>query len=583
VTDQSSVSLTDIQPNKLNEGEGIRGSEPHGSIEGTIQIPVGENLPLEKPENNLAITRKTNWPKQQLTKFKNYYSDWLTLQQDVRTFPNRAREQMKVILQNFALYRLTLTGLTYKAPRIEDEIWVKYNRILASIPHLERMNQKRPLFLNTKAQLQELKQAWVDLQTQQNALYALLKKAPKGLEFYNRMQIVREKKRQEELRQQAHKAQIEVAYESVKKALSYVEFQCKDDEPIFFGNAVITLQDAQHLWNENLSEILTMRDLKTVSIDTILERIHSLEEMVRDYPSISKQIQRVGERFSRLIAYHDLLSSYGKRIIPQAEIARASAIMYEQIPAFWSAGQYPNLRIFLERVENFLNFYENTVELEVAIGERRRSGFTQGLSPSIIPGVSGLSPLIGMARVMIAAIDQRDRFMVGHSESVAKLVLQTGRKLNWAESDLEFLEIAALLHDIGKISIPETILTKIKPLTSQEWKMIQMHPYYGAQIVKQMSVFNRIVPWIYHHQEHWDGSGYPEQLSKKDIPNASSLISIAEAYSVMTSDLPYRTSVTTREALDKIQDAAGKQFDPGVVEAFVEGLTETEKINRERQ
>lgn len=545
----------------------------------SINLPVESTEPDPPAESAGLIAeapRPENWAKKRHRVVKEALADWSRFQHEIRAYPAIIKNRIDEIERLFSLYRLTMTGLTYKAPRIEDEIWDVYNRILTTIPILEQRNQKRPLFLYTNPQLREHHQAWVDLFDLQTHLLNLLTKAPKGMEFYNRMQIVREQKRQEELRQKENDARIETAYDALKKALNYVENQCKDDEPILYGNEIITIQDAQKIWNDNLTEILTMRDLKYASVDTILDRIHALEEIVRDYPSMSKQIQRVGERFTRLIAYHDLLSSYGKRIIPQAEIARASAIMYEQIPALWSTGQYGNLKIFLERVENFLNFYENTVELEVAIGERRRSGFTQGLGPSVIPGVGGMSPLIGLARVLVAAIDQRDRFMVGHSENVAKLALQTGKKLEWSGADMEYLEIAALLHDIGKISIPEAILTKVKPLTSQEWKMIQMHPYYGAQIVKQINIFSKIVPWVYHHQEHWDGSGYPDQLSKKDIPTASSIIAIAEAYTVMTSELPYRKSVSIQEALDKIQTASGKQFDPAVVEAFHDGVLELE-------
>ena len=552
------------------------------SMDGNI-LPLESNEPDPPAESAAPIAkepRPENWAKKRHRAVKAALADWSRFQHEIRAYPAIIKNRINEIENLFSLYRLTMTGLTYKAPRIEDEIWEVYNRILATIPILEQRNQKRPLFLYTNPQLREHHQAWVDLFDLQTHLLHLLTKAPKGMEFYNRMQVVREQKRQEELRQKDNDARIETAYDALKKALNFVEIQCKEDEPILYGNEIITIQDAQKIWNDNLTEILTMRDLKYASVDTILDRIHALEEIVRDYPSMSKQIQRVGERFTRLIAYHDLLSSFGKRIIPQAEIARASAIMYEQIPALWSSGQYGNLKIFLERVENFLNFYENTVELEVAIGERRRSGFTQGLSPSVIPGVGGMSPLIGLARVLVAAIDQRDRFMVGHSENVAKLALQTGKKLEWSGADMEFLEIAALLHDIGKISIPEAILTKVKPLTSQEWKMIQMHPYYGAQIVKQINIFSKIVPWVYHHQEHWDGSGYPDQLSKKDIPTASSIIAIAEAYTVMTSELPYRKSVSIQEALDKIQTASGKQFDPAVVEAFHDGVLELEAETR---
>ncbi len=581
MTDKSSVTK-----NKMDNADSKIEAESLESILDSL-----ENSVEEEPNNNhhssalssheVTIKNKDNWVKRSLKNAGDSYADWVRLRQEIRAYPAKIRKRMLEVEQKFVLYRLTLTGLTFKAPQIEDEIWEVYNRILVSLPHLERKNQKRPLILYTNRGLRELHQSWVDLDREQELLIDMLTKAPKGLENYNRMQIVREQKDQEELRQQEYQAQIESAYESLKKALNYVEQQCKDDEPIFYGNEILTLQDAQQQWNEALTEILTMRDMKTANVDTILDRIHTLEEIIRDYPSVSKQIQRVGERFSRLIAYHDLLASYGKRIIPQAEIARASTIMYEQIPAMWSAGDYANLKTFIERVENFLNFYENTVELEVAIGERRRIGFTQGIPAASLPGTGGLSPLINLARVMVSAIDQRDRFMVGHSEQVARLALMTGRKLNWSSSDLEFLEIAALLHDIGKISIPESVLTKVKPLTSQEWKMIQMHPYYGAQIVKQMSFFNRIVPWVYHHQEHWDGSGYPDQLSKEDIPAASSIIAVAEAYTVMTAELPYRKSVTTQEALENIKEDSGKQFNPEIVEAFIDGVSETEESQQD--
>ncbi len=582
----SNSSSLDIE-NSNSPIEAIDSSISEAKIQATETIlpleqnePIAEAAPVEESTQPPPPVKR-NWLNQRIQVITDSIEEWKYLRREIRAFPSRARERMREIERYFMVYRLTFANLTYKAPRIEEEIQEVYDQIVNQLPLLEERTKKRSLFFKNLQFLRELHQEWLKVSEQQNHLITLLQKAPKGMDFYNRMQIIREQRRQEELRQKENQARIEAAYESLKKALSYVEHQCKDDEPIVYGNEVLTLEDAQKVWNEHITEILTMKDLKNASVETVLARIRSLEETIREYPSLSKQIQRVGERFSRLIALHDLLSSYGKRIIPQAEISRSSTIMFEQIPALWSTGQYHNLKILLERVENFLNFYENTVELEVAIGERRRSGFTQGLAPSIIPGVGGLSPLIGLARVLVAAIDQRDRYMIGHSEKVARLAVETGKKLAWSSGDLEFLEIAALLHDIGKISIPETILTKVKPLTSQEWKMIQMHPYYGAQIVKQMNVFNKIVPWIYHHQEHWDGTGYPDQLKKEDIPLASSIIAVAEAYTVMTAELPYRNAVTTEEALQNLKESAGKQFAPEVVEAFIEGVVEStqEKSN----
>lgn len=542
-----------------------------------ITRPSAGNIAAEPEPQEISDTQDDKPQKllqKKISPLIRSVNDWSAMQQTIRDYPDKIRSRMGDVEKLFSLYRLTLSNLSYKAPQIEEEIWEVYNQINLQLPLLEERNQKRPLFLYTTTGLRELLNGWEALSAEQDRLSSLLAKAPRGLEFYNRMQVVRDQKYQEELRQKENEARIEAAYESLQKALAYVQEQCKNEEPIFYGNEVLTLQDAQGLWNEQLTEILTMREGTSLTTEGILTRMRALEEIVRDYPSISKQIQRVSERFSRVIAYHDLLASYGKRIIPQAEIARATSIMYEQIPALWANSKYSDLKILIERVENFLNFYENTVELEVAVGERKRTGFTQALGGAM-PVISSLTQMIELTRVMIAAIDQRDRFMVGHSEQVAKLAVLTGKKLNWSGSDLEYLEIAALLHDVGKISIPETILTKVKPLTNQEWKTIQMHPYYGAQIVKQLNAFNRIVPWVYHHQEHWDGTGYPDQLSKKDIPQAASIIGIAEAYTVMTTDLPYRQSLTTKEAIENLNDAAGRQFDPAVSEAFVETLNES--------
>ncbi|WP_299024624.1 HD domain-containing phosphohydrolase [uncultured Thermanaerothrix sp.] len=542
-----------------------------------VEVPQESQSHEASPESAEAPKPETSsTSKSLILRIRDSVRQWLDLQRQIRAYPQRARQRLDDIESAFLAYRVTYASLTFKAPKIEEELLDLYYQISETIPSLEQKNRRIPLFICTNSRLRQIKSAWDDLSARQNLLLEKLATAPKRLDFYNRMQVMREKKRLEEIRRRENAARLESATESVKKVISYVENQCKNDEPILFGNEVLTFQNARSLWEQILNDILQQRNEETTDVEDLLGRLRMLEESVREYPTLSKQVQRIGERFSRLIAYHDLLSSYGKRIIPQAEIVRASAIMYEQIPALWAAGQYQQLKVMLERVENFLNFYENTVELEVAIGERRRPGFTQSLSPTIFPGAAGLSPLINLARVLVAAIDQRDRFMVGHSERVARYAIETAKRMNWSGSDLEFIEIAALLHDVGKISIPEAVLTKVKPLTSQEWKMIQMHPYYGAQIVRQMNAFSRIVPWIYHHQEHWDGTGYPDQLSKQEIPPASAIIAVAEAYTMMTTDLPYRSGFTSEEALNKIREAAGAQFNPEVTEAFIEAIQDSQ-------
>ena len=554
---------------KFLDPKGILTKDDKPETVSSVAAPVD---PLEvTPNDNHHEGKNTPWVQRKIRPAVQSVNDWSGMQKGIRSYPDRVKNRMREIERQFSVYRLSYASISYKSGKVDDAIWGVYNNIIDNIPRLEVKTRKRPLFMYTNTGLRDLFAAWENLSSLQDALSRLLDRGPRKLEFYNRMVIYREEKRQVEVQRRQNETRINAAYEAVKKALSFVDRQTKDDEPIFFGNEVLTLDDAKSVWTGTIEEILKLRESRIATTETIVTRMRSLEESIRDFPSLSKQVQRVGERYQRVISYHDLLVSTGKRVIPQPEIARATVMMFEQLPEQWTKGNYAELKVTLERVENFLNFYENTVELEVAVGERRRTGFAQNVAPPVLASAAGLSPLIGLARVLVAAIDQRDRFMVGHSEKVASLALMTGRKLNWSATDLEFLEIAALLHDIGKLSVPESVLTKVKPLTAEEWKTIHLHPFYGAQIVKQINQFGRIVPWVYHHQERWDGTGYPEQLSKQEIPQAASIIAIAEAYAAMTTGLPYREALSLKEAIESIQTEAGTQFDPEMVEAFVDG------------
>ncbi len=131
------------------------------------------------------------------------------------------------------------------------------------------------------------------------------------------------------------------------------------------------------------------------------------------------------------------------------------------------------------------------------------------------------------------------------------------------------LEFAALLHDVGKIAVPDAVLKKVEPLTPDEWRLIRLHPYHSAQIVKPIQPLQRIVSWVYHHQERWDGTGYPDGLRGEAIPLASRIIAVADAFNAMTTDRPYRKALAAAEALTEIERCAGTQFDPGVADAFV--------------
>jgi putative nucleotidyltransferase with HDIG domain len=187
-----------------------------------------------------------------------------------------------------------------------------------------------------------------------------------------------------------------------------------------------------------------------------------------------------------------------------------------------------------------------------------------------------LSQITPLVRTLVSAIDSRDKFMAGHSDAVARLSVQVARKMNWNQEEIEYLEIAALLHDVGKILVPEVVLTKQDTLSPDDWKTIQTHPFHGAKIVKSIESLNRIAPWIYHHQEKWDGSGYPDRISAKEIPLAARIIGVGEAFTAMTTDTPRRKALSFEQASGEISRGSGTQFDPEVAGALIQTIETTD-------
>ena len=266
------------------------------------------------------------------------------------------------------------------------------------------------------------------------------------------------------------------------------------------------------------------------------------------------------------------LISMGQGLIPETELARIFVMLYEQIPDLWAAGKFSELDEVLQRVDKFINYYQTKIDEVLSIERERRPGLTGVLA--LNPGNHGrdYEEFILLARTLVSAVDARDRYMQGHSETVTQYSLKIGRNLNWSQTELEQLELAGLLHDVGKLNIPETILTKTGPLTPHDWSVIQMHPLHSAQIIRPVKRLYRIVPWVLSHQERWDGKGYPDHLAQHDIPLGSSIIAVTEAYTAMTTRMPNRSALSQEEAVENIKRESGKQFNPEVAEAFLDTL-----------
>ena len=176
--------------------------------------------------------------------------------------------------------------------------------------------------------------------------------------------------------------------------------------------------------------------------------------------------------------------------------------------------------------------------------------------------------LLDTIETLNAAVEARDPYTAGHSQRVRRVALAIGRSMSLSMDRLGALETAALFHDIGKIGMPDSILTKTDLLTRDEQALMREHVTRGADIVAKFPLFRDAVPAIRHHHERWDGLGYPEGLAGDDIPLEAAIIGLADAWDAMTTDRPYAAAQSLNEAMVQIGGGRGKQFSPAVVDAF---------------
>jgi HD-GYP domain-containing protein (c-di-GMP phosphodiesterase class II) len=172
------------------------------------------------------------------------------------------------------------------------------------------------------------------------------------------------------------------------------------------------------------------------------------------------------------------------------------------------------------------------------------------------------------------ALDMRDSYAAQHSEEIVELAVRVGRRLGFDDSQLGDLALAARLHDIGKLAIPDPILHKPGELDPDEWEVMKRHPVWGAEMLARIHGMQAIAAIVRCGHERWDGEGYPDGLRRDEIPLASRVILACDAYHAMVSDRPYRVGLRPWMAVSKLREGAGAQFDPDVIDALVAELRE---------
>ncbi|WP_088554321.1 HD-GYP domain-containing protein [Calderihabitans maritimus] len=183
---------------------------------------------------------------------------------------------------------------------------------------------------------------------------------------------------------------------------------------------------------------------------------------------------------------------------------------------------------------------------------------------------------------LVEAIEAKDKYLEGHSRKVAHLARWVARFMKLRPEEIDNVYWAALLHDIGKIGVPESILNKTDRLTASEWYQVQQHPIIGAEILSRVPSLQAVVPSVLHHHERYDGKGYPKRLKGTEIPLGARIIAVVDAFEAMTSDRSYRKGMSNEKAIEELKRCAGTQFDPRIVEAFIKCFMERGEDQVER-
>ena len=177
---------------------------------------------------------------------------------------------------------------------------------------------------------------------------------------------------------------------------------------------------------------------------------------------------------------------------------------------------------------------------------------------------------LGWAR----ALELRDSDTEGHTRRVADLTLKIGKKMGLREVQLVHLRRGALLHDIGKMAVPDHILRKPGPLDDEEWTIMRHHPIHAYEMLSQINYLRPALPIPCSHHERWDGLGYPQKLEGEDIPLPARIFAVVDVWDALTSDRPYRQAWPPEETIAYLRENSGSQFDPKVVKAFLAVLEE---------
>ncbi len=290
------------------------------------------------------------------------------------------------------------------------------------------------------------------------------------------------------------------------------------------------------------------------------------------------QACQMAERVRKAVAEHPLAAALVKEGVPMtvslgvasfpAESTTASEVVEKADQAMYWAKRLGRNQVRTARDAERLS-RDEALAATISHLERSHDPRTDGMSLEQVTRANQLNTI----QSLLWLLDLRDQDTSTHSHEVSDLAAAIARELGASQEEVFATTTAALLHDLGKIALPDGLLSKAGPLTHAERALIEQHPALGAQILEVSPFLHHLMPAVRHHHEHWDGTGYPDGLCAEAIPQAARIIAVAEAYQAMTSERPYQRRRSTTKACEELLRCAGTHFDPLVVQATLQVLS----------
>jgi len=277
-----------------------------------------------------------------------------------------------------------------------------------------------------------------------------------------------------------------------------------------------------------------------------------------------------GDEFAILVLNKDLkiLEKEAKRLYDEYEKLKKEYYndsLVNKITFSIGLSEYPSISSSAEELISHAN---------MALYQSKNMGedkvhFYQDIMLQIHKSMMSDEQMVGVFKGLLSTIVAKDKYTLGHCERVSSYAVMIAEAMDLELNEIQTILYAGLLHDIGKIELPKSVLNKIGRLTSDEYELIRQHPVNSATILEPLSSINNLIDYVIHHHERYDGKGYPDRIAGENISLGARILCVADSFDAMVSERPYRKSMSIEEAFHELEKCSGLQFDPKIVSLFI--------------